>query len=240
MLKIILTTVQVFIGIYWAGAVARQNERVDAFFSLLEGSYAAFNRCLKDAELGSSLAVLRKFYGWLAVGLVLSLLLFARLVPPGSSLGLAWAVLFTGAFFAWFSLRWCLEHRSALKEYAPQTLLMVLTPLLAAGLDQLAGTQLVQVLIQPLVRSEHLQPFVSALDTPWAAAASFSVVLFACFVIMYGVTWLLSAPVAFASFLLVALPIWFARRIHSIDQKNTFFWFSVVVMLIVSWGLTRL
>jgi hypothetical protein len=240
MLKIILTTVQIFIGVYWAGAVVRQNKRIDAFFSLLEGGYATFNGRLKDAELGSALAALRKFYGCLALGLVVALLLFGRFIPHNSSIGVTWAASFTGAFFAWFALRWWLQHRAALTDYLPQTALMVLTPFFAAGLDQTAGTQLVEVLVQPLARSEHLQPFVSAPNASWMAAAVLSGVLLTCFVSMYGITWLLSAPLAFASFLLVAIPIWFARWIHAIDPKNTFFWFSVVVMLGVSWWMTQL
>ena len=241
MLKLLLTTVQVLIGVYWAGAIARQNPHIDAFLKLMEGGYAGFNSRLKDADFQTSVSHLRKFYGWFAVAVLVSFIFFGRLVTLSPSIGTIWSLSFVATFFGWFSLKWCLDHKRTVKELGPNTALMIFAPFLMAGMDSFADTGFTKVLAEPLVRSAHLLGVSSpnAAD-PWLIAAVFSGLFMLCFAIMYSLTWLSATPMAFLSLALVAIPVWLARLVHAIDPKNTFFWFSVVIMLGVSWWLSAL
>lgn len=187
----------------------------------------------------SSIGILRKVYGWSCVVAGVTFFIFGQAVSRSEAFGFAPYVFFLGSFFAWFSLYWCLQHAKAIKEYAPNIALMVFSPFFAAGLDALQGTKLTPMLAASLLRIPYHLGF-PLLDGPWQVAVVLSICFAVSVVFMYLTTWVLAGPVAFASFLLVAIPIWFARLVHSIDPKNNFFGFSIAVMLGVSWWLASI
>jgi hypothetical protein len=78
MLEFFLNIVQILIGVYWAGEVARQNPKIDSFVAQLESGYEKFNLSLKDTKIVEGLAALRRIYGWLAVATIIFFFAFSR------------------------------------------------------------------------------------------------------------------------------------------------------------------
>jgi len=66
-MKLLLHLIQILIGIYWAGAVARENKTVDKLIKVIEGGYSEFNDKLKSTSLDNGLSKLQSFYGWSSI-----------------------------------------------------------------------------------------------------------------------------------------------------------------------------
>lgn len=239
MLRLLLNLVQIVIAIYWAGDVARQNHKIDAFVAQLELGYGQFNQRLRDVKIVEGLAALQRLYGWVAIVTVASLILFGRLFGGNATAGLAWPSFFLVSVFGWFSIKWCINHRKAVFEYGPQVALLVFGPILMGVLDALTGTPFVQVLAEPFARIPNPWGWqVPRFTNPMALGALMSAVLAAFFGLYYVVAWILSIPAAFASAALVALPVALARIIHVIAPRKAFFGLTVLLFTVATlWQL---
>jgi hypothetical protein len=231
MLKIFLNLILVVVAIYWAGDVARQNSRIDAFVAQLELGYGQFNQRLRDTTIIDGLTTLQRLYGWAAILTVASLFLFGRLFGGNGTVGIVWSSCFLISVFGWFSIRWCISHRRAATEYGSQVALLVFGPTLMGILDVLAGTPFTQLLAEPFGRIPNPWGWENPVSTanPMALGAAMSLALAVFFAVYYVITWMLAIPAAFASAVLVALPVAVARFIHVIAPRKAFFGLTVVV-----------
>lgn len=241
MLKVTLTFIQLLIAIYWCGAVARQNLKVDNLLLLIEGGYTRFNSRLKDTKVKAGLGQLRSFYGWLAVVTLSFFLLLGRFLSPNTYVPVWLSLLFLGALFGWFSIKWLTQHTAMLKELAPHIALIVFAPLLLGLLDLWLGTPFTILLSDPasqLLNSFGIQAPV--LSNPITIGGLLSGLMALSMLAYYLIVWVLAAPTAFLSALVVVLPIMLARLIHTYAPKKNFFGFTALVMLVVSLWMSQL
>ena len=220
MLKLLLTLVQIIIGFYWAGDMARQNPRIDALVTHLENGYGNFNEKLKDAKIIGGLSALRSFYGWLAVAAFSLFFVLPKVIDPSPNFFGFLSLVGLGSVFGWFSIKWCLNHRKTVREFGSQVSLMVFGPILIGAFDLLLQTPFTQILAEGFYRIPL--PFgweVPHLTNPIAIGGAISLLFAVFFGLYYIITWLLTVPAAFASATIILLPVLLARFIHA-DRKS--------------------
>lgn len=239
MLKVLLTSVQIIIGFYWAGDMARQNPRVDALVTHLESGYGSFNEKLKDAKIVEGLSMLRSFYGWAAVAAFSMFFVLPRVIGPNPNFFGFLSLVGLGSFFGWFSIKWCLDHRKTVREFGSQVSLMIFGPILIGVFDLLLHTPFTQILAEGFYRLPL--PFgweAPHITNPIAIGSAISLLFAAFFFLYYIITWLLTAPTAFASVAIVLLPVLLARFIHAVAPRKPFVGFTFVLFTAVSlWSL---
>lgn len=239
MLKLLLTLVQIVIGFYWAGDMARQNPRIDSLVTHLENGYGSFNEKLKDAKVTDGLLALRGFYGWVAVAAFSLFLVLPRFTGPNPSFFGFLSLVGISSVFGWFSIKWCLDHQKTVREFGSQVSLMVFGPILIGAFDLLFNTPFAQILAEGFYRIPlPLGWEVPQLTNPLAIGSAISL-LFAAFVgIYYIITWLLTVPAAFASATIILLPVVLARFIHTLAPRKPFVGFTFVLFTLVTlWSL---
>lgn len=239
MLKLFLTLIQVLIGFYWAGDMARQNKRIDASVSLLEQGYGAFNERVKTAKLIDGLSMLRRFYGCAAVISSLVFFFVLRLLPPNQQFAQFLSTIVLISTFGWFSIKWCIDHKKTFEEVGSHIALGIFSPLLIGAFDLLLGTPFTQILAQAFYSlPSTLISNLPRLTNPIAIGGAISLLFAILFAICYALTWLLSAPLAFASVAIVLLPVAMARFIDTLAPKRSFVGFTFVLFAGVTfWSL---
>jgi hypothetical protein len=241
MLKIALTLLTVLISVYWVGEKARRNPKINEFLSAIEGHYSRLNSRLEDATTISGLRFLRRLYGWAAVFLFVCLFVFQRFSEPSptSLLSLFWV--FGFAFMGWFSIKWVIDHKNTIDEFSKNNALMIFGPLLTGVFDFIFHTHFTEILLAPFQQAAATLHFnIPEISSPLAIGAAVSLVFLVFFGFYYLLTWAVTVPVFMISVFAVVLPIRLARFLAKIDRNNTFFWLSVIVMLVVSVWLTQL
>ncbi|MBA5637755.1 hypothetical protein H3H37_11890 [Duganella sp. LX20W] len=239
MLKLILTLVQIIIGFYWAGDMARQNPKIDALVTHLEGGYGSFNEKLKSAKIVESLSVLRNFYGWVAVVAFLLFIVLSKIIGPNPNFLGYLSPVGIGSVFGWFSIKWCLEHRKTVREFGSQASLFVFGPILLGAFDLLLHTQFTQILAEGFYRIPlPLGWEVPHLTNPIAISGVISLLFATFFGLYYILTWLFTVPAAFASAVIILLPVLLARFIHAVAPRKPFVGFTFVLFTAVTlWSL---
>lgn len=241
MLKIFLTLLVILISVYWVGEKARRNPKIDAFLSAIEGHYSKLNERLEDATTMNGLRFLRKFYGWISVFLFVGLYAIQRFSQPNSTniLPLFWGFGFT--FMGWFSIKWVIDHKNTISEFSRNNALIVFGPLLLGVFDMIFDTPFTEILAFPFQQiATTLHFYVPEILNPLAIGSAVSLVFLIFFAFYYLLTWAVTVPVFLVSVFAVVLPIQFARLLAAIDRKNTFFWFTVFLMIVISVWLTKL
>ncbi|XTI72388.1 hypothetical protein ACQAYK_12015 [Acidithiobacillus sp. AC3] len=241
MLKITLTLMVVLISVYWVGEKTRRNTKIDAFLSAIEGHYSRLNNRLEDATIISGLRFLRRLYGWASVFLFACLFAFQRFSQQSQTnfLSLFWVFGFT--FMGWFSIKWVIDHKNTIGEFSKNHALMIFGPLLMGVFDLLFHTTFTEILLLPFQQAAATLHFnLPKVSNPLAIGGAVSLVFLAFFVFYYLLTWAVTVPLFMVSVFAVVLPIKFARVLAQIDRNNTFFWFTVLVMIVISVWLTQL
>ncbi|AMK76912.1 MULTISPECIES: hypothetical protein [Methylomonas] len=241
MLKIILTCFVVLISVYWVGEKARRNPKIDAFLSSIEGHYSTINEWLEDSTTMAGLKFLRRLYGWLSI--ILCILLFAtsHFSPPNWSSTLSLFSVFAFMFMGWFSIKWVTEHKNTIAELSRDDVLIIFSPVFLGVFDVLFKTPFVNIFVLPLQHmADSLHITIPQISNPVALGSIISLILFAFFAFYYLLTWAITVPVFLISVFSVILPIQIARLLAAIDRENTFFWFTVFVMVVISIWLTQL
>lgn len=237
MLKTILTFVQIVIGFYWAGDMARQNPRVDALVTHLENGYEGFNEKLKDAKIVEGLSMLKRFYGWVAVAIFSMFFALSKILGSNPQFFFFMSLVGLGSVFGWFSIKWCLEHRRTIREFSSNVLIMIFAPILIGIFDFFLHTPFTQVLAEGFYHLPLPDGWeVPHLTNPLAIGGAISL-FFATFVgFYYIITWLLTVPAAFASVAIVLLPVLLARFIHVAAPRKPFVGFTFVLFTVVTLG----
>ena len=237
MLKFTLTLIQYVIGIYWIGAAARQNPKVDIFIAQLEGKYGDFNRRLTELPVLQGLQILQKGYGWAAVASGL-LFMATAFVRGGPGLQTLCSVAFLASFLGWFSIKWCTRHKAAIAEYLPQTLLILASPLIFVLIESFTGEPLIGQLLGPFIKLFEDAGIPVPVTTPWGYGMIMTGMLLVSLAVMYFMTWILSAPVAIASVCAVVLAVTFARLVEVIAPVKAFVGFTILLFGIATfWQL---
>jgi hypothetical protein len=241
MLKIVLTLLTVLISVYWVGEKARRNPKINEFLSAIEGHYSRLNSRLEDATTISGLRFLRRLYGWAAFFLLVCIFVFQRFSEPSptSLLSLFWV--FGFAFMGWFSIKWVIDHKNTIDEFSKNNALMIFCPLLMGVFDFIFHTHFTEILLVPFQQAAAALHFnIPEISSPLSIGAAVSLVFLVFFGFYYLLAWAVTVPVFMISVFAVVLPIRLARLLAKIDRNNTFFWLSVIVMLVVSVWLTQL
>jgi hypothetical protein len=241
MLKIFLTLLAVLISVYWVGEKARRNPNIDAFLTAIEGNYSKLNERLEDSTTIKGLRFLRKFYGWFSIILFAGLFAVIRFSQPNPTSTLLIFSIFAFSFMGWFSIKWVTEHKNTVAEFSRENALIIFAPLILGIVDVLFGTLFMEVLVLPLHQAPmalHLN--IPEISNPLAIGGIISLILIVFIGFYYLLTWCVTVPVFLISVFAVLLPIKIARLLAAIDRKNTFFWFTVFTMGIISAWLTQL
>ncbi|MDP2144431.1 MAG: hypothetical protein Q8J80_09925 [Gallionella sp.] len=240
MLKSVLTLLIVLISVYWVGEKTRRNPKIDAFLSAIEGHYSKLNDRLEDATAMEGLHFLRKVYGWISVFLFVCLYVVQQFSQPNSTniLPLFWVFGFT--FMGWFSIKWVIDHKNTISEFSNNAL-VIFGPLLLGVFDLIFHTPFTEILVLPFQQIATTLHFnLPEISNPLAIGSAVSLVFLVFFGFYYLLTWAITVPVFLVSVFAVVLPIQFARFLAAIDRKNTFYWFTVFVMIAISVWLTKL
>ncbi|MDF2390052.1 MULTISPECIES: hypothetical protein [Aeromonas] len=241
MLKITLTLLLIMITIYWIGEKVRKNKKIDAFITALEENYSKLNNHLEDSSIINGLRYLRRAYGWLSILIFASLFILQRLSQPNSANYQPIFWLFVFAFMGWFSIKWVVDHKKTVTEFVRDNLLIVFGPLIMGVFDLVFNTPLTRILftiVKDIAVVFNIQ--TAEISNPLAIGGTISLVLIAFFSIYYLVTWAVTAPVFLVSVFAVLLPIQFARFLARIDRSNTFLWFTICLMIIITLWLSQL
>ena len=230
MLKVLLTVVQIVIGFYWAGDMARQNPKVDTLITQLENGYGSFNEKLKDASIVEGLSMLRGLYGWVAVVALSMFFVLPQFIDPEPNFFSFLSLVGLVSVFGWFSIKWCLDHGKTIREFGSHASLMVFGPILIGVFDLFFHTPFTQILAGSFYRlSMSFSWEIPHLTNPISIGFAVSL-LFAVFVFLYYIiTWLLAVPDAFASVAIVLLPVVLARFIYAVAPRKPFVGFTFVL-----------
>lgn len=236
MLKFVLTVVQILLCFYLAGKMARQNPKIDVLLTHLENGYGSFNEKLKDAKVTGGLFVLRSFYGWLAICAILLFFILPKFIDPNPSVLRFLSLVGIAGSFGWFSIRWCIDHKKAVREIGSQASLMVFGPILLGVFDFLFHTPFTQILAEAFysVPWPLLGWKVPHLTHPIAIGCAVSLLFAAGFVSYYIITWVLTVLATFASAIVVLLPVALACSIHALAPKKPFEGFALVLFGLVT------
>jgi len=189
----------------------------------------------------NGLRFLRKFYGWLSVVLFVCLFAVQRFSQPNTTSTLPLFSVFGFTFMGWFSIKWVTEHKNTIAEFSRDNALMVFGPLILGIVDLIFDTPFMQILVLPLQQiAAPLHFNIPQVSNPLAVGGIISLVFLVFFGFYYLLTWIVTVPLFLISVFTVLLPIQFARLLAAIDRKNTFFWFTVFVMVIISAWLSQL
>ncbi|RDK04609.1 hypothetical protein [Paraburkholderia lacunae] len=235
MLKLTLAFIQILIGFYWAGDMARQNPKINDFVAHLEDGYGSFNDRLKDIKVIEGLAALRKLYGYIAA--ISFVLFFVLPILVGANRLLAGFISTVGmaSVFGWFSIKWCMDHKKAVAEVGSQAGLLIFGPVILGAFDLLMGTRFMTILWESLSRIPAPAGFhIPYLTNPIAIGGCLSL-LFAVFLaVYYLIAWVLTVPAAFFSAVLVLLPVAVARMVHTVAPRKAFVGFTLVLFTIAT------
>lgn len=232
MLKITLQLLVTLIGAYWAGDMFRQNPRINSFINDLEEGYANINKKLESTTTNNALTKLKKFYGLLcASGFVL---FYASIWLLGKNnkamMPMAFLALFS--FAGWFSLKWCMQHKKAVKELIPTVAKIVLLPIGSAFIDKLFNTNFLSLLLTPFQSiPQPVAAMLPHLNGPVQASIALSVFLCVGFFLYYIISWIMFAPIAFTSIVMVLFPVKLARIVDRLNPNNAFAGFTFLVFL---------
>ena len=231
MLKALLIFLNVTITIYLIGNRVRRNPKIDAFVGSIEWKYAKLNSQLEQASIRSGLLWIRKIYGWLSVVLI-TFSLFAMNALPGSSKAFLIPFnLFLYVFLAWFSIKWTLEHKTTLLDFAKNNALYVFVPTLAGLLDTVLDTPFTSVLAPSLQHVLDVFKLPALPLHPFAIGVLISCFMIVSFVILYFTTWFLTTPLFICSIIIIMIPIYLARLLAAIDNTSTFLWLAIFIWI---------
>ncbi|WP_175856640.1 hypothetical protein [Burkholderia anthina] len=128
MLKILFVSLQVLIGYYWAGDMARQNPKINDFVAHLEDGYGNLNDRLKDVRVIEGLNALKNIYRYISILSIASFFILLKIAGPNRLLGDYLSVIGMVSLFGWFSIKWCINHKSAITGMWPHVGLMICGP----------------------------------------------------------------------------------------------------------------
>lgn len=241
MLKVILTVLAVLISIYWIGERIRRNPKIDKFLSAIEGRYSKLNERLEESNVMEGLRLLRRYYGWLSVALLVCLLVVQRFPQSSPMATLRLFSFFGFAFMGWWSIKWVTAHKRTIAERSKDNTLIIFGPLLLGIFDVLFGTPFMSILVRPMQEIAAALHFdFPQVSNPIAIGSIMSLAVLSFFGVQYLFTWIITVPVFLVSVFVVVLPIRFARLLAAIDRGNTFLWLTAFVMLVISVWLTQL
>lgn len=222
-MKFFLTLIAALSGLYLAGDMIRQNPKLDALLSTAENFYSVLNGKLLTASIGNGLRVLQRLYGFLAVVLVV-LFVLSSLYGWQNSAGktiVATSLIF--ALVAWFSILWCLDHKSVVSAALPNVALFVAGPLAMGFMDLLLGSNLTSIFASQI--SQLLQP----LHVPWqlpsnpVATGAITAAMFTFFwLLQYMLAWILCFPFALMALTIAATILALAKAIDRFAPKKPF------------------
>ncbi|RQV00931.1 hypothetical protein DF047_31480 [Burkholderia cenocepacia] len=142
------------------------------------------------------------------------------------------------SMFGWFSIKWCIDHKSALTDMRPQVGIMIFGPVALGIFDIFFETPFMTILTQPLYKiTTPLGLHVPHLVNPIAIGGCLSLIFAIFFLVYYILTWLVSAPAAFLSAALVLLPVAAARLIHTVAPRKAFVGLALMLFATASFGL---
>lgn len=240
MLKALLVFFTIIIPIYLIGDKIRRNPKIDAFVGAVEWRYANLNNQLEQASIRSGLLLIKKLYGWASVALITFCISTIYILPTTPKTFVVAFNLFLYLFLAWFSIKWTLEHKSTLIEYAKNNAIFILMPLLAGTLDSLLDTPFASALSAPIQHAFAALKISPPPFHPFTIGMITSCFMLASFAILYCTAWVLSTPLFIASLIITMVPIYCARFLAAIDRNNTFMWLAIFIGAASGIGLALL
>jgi hypothetical protein len=240
MLKLPLTIVQTLTILYLAGDQNRQNPTIDEAINIIEGGYTKFNKSLKESSISSLLDKLRLFYGWLSGISFGFIILLAYTTEASSKWVHSLLLIISSTFFISLlnsvAISWCMYHRKNIKNLLSFAVYIFAILILAVVVDMINPDE---PLLIPLIFAS-LAPLLGLLGL---SADSFNhpivqMVVISAFMLIYLFTvyvgmWLISAPLTFASAVVLACPVYFARTIEYFWPKQNLVGLCMILNIVI-------
>lgn len=235
MLKGIVTVMQILVGVYFMGNIARQNPKFKAFIVVLEDGYGNVNNKIKDARLTEGIVFLQLIYGFVAISSAVIFFLTAYAVPEQENVKFICSMGFVFGFIGWASVSWCMQHRKAISENAWVFLLMMVSPFAMALLEKQSGISLIRYTLEPLFHIFKVMGFHVDLPTDiWSQAGILSCMLLFVVLMQYIFSWILSIPVLLLTIFIVISMIYFARLVNLIAPDKSFSGFMIILFILLT------
>lgn len=234
MLKGTVIFLQVAVGIYLAGDIARQNSKFDAFLSLVENGYHNLNNRIRDAHIQEGMGLLRKLAGVCAVIFFGLLITVPRLsADPERYSSLLIFCLF-GAIAVWGGLAWCMQHTKTLGGAGWMIFLTIVSPFAMALLEKQTGVPVLAPFLELLFYLCAKLGFpIDSLPGTWAMAFILCAFLIFALLVQYILTWIMAIPVMVLSVLAVVGVIHFAKMVNVIAPKKAFSGLMLVLFILL-------
>lgn len=238
LMKLLLTLIMTFCGIYLAGDMVRQNPTLNALLSSAEKMYAVLNRKVANTSIIDGLRVLQRVYGVFTITLAIAFAITIALSYSDTALSAILAITCLTATFAWFSILWCLDHKRVVSAVVPNAALMVFGPIAIGVMDLLTGTNFTSILASPLLQLLQLTGLTwNVPSNPITIGAVSSVVFTAFWLAQYAIAWALCFPFAFLAALTAAAIMAVAKAIDRFAPKKPFVGAVVLVLITCSIAL---
>lgn len=232
MLKAMETILEVIVGIYCLGNIARQNPKFDAFLILLEDGYGKINEKIKETSVKDGVQLLQKTYRFMV-------LIFFLLLLVGNSLSLnneQYIFIFTIGFcislLSFGGVSWCLQHKKMVSDNLWIALIIVISPFFLAFLESQSEMSLLDRFSKPLLNLlTQFGFFIDFNIGVWDLAFMISVILLVMIIVQYMFAWILSLPILLLSIIIVVLIINFAKLVNTFAPKKAFAGLIVVIFI---------
>jgi hypothetical protein len=222
-MKLFLTLIAALSGLYLAGDMIRQNQKLDALLSTAENFYSVLNRKLLTANIVSGLRVLQRLYGFLAVVLLIIFVLGSLYGWQNSAWKAMVATSLIFALIAWFSILWCLDHKRVVSAALPNAALFVVGPLAIGLMDLLLGSNFTSIFasqISQLLQTLHVS---GQLPSNPVATGAITAAMFAVFwLLQYMLAWFLCFPFSLMALIIAATILSLAKAIDTFAPKKPF------------------
>lgn len=235
MLKFIITILQVFVGVYCLGDIARKNSKFDAFLTLLETGYGQFNNKIQNACLKNGIAELKKIYGFFALFFFFIFIILSAFFPGSNEYMFICTTGFVFSLLGRGGISWWMQHKQVILSNAGITLLIIIFPFLLGLLERQSGVSLLKNNLEPLLNSLAQLGFVVNPDIGvWWLASILSVGLLLMVFILYISTWVLSVPIIFVSVLFTVTAISFSKLVNKISPGKAFNGLMVILFIVLT------
>lgn len=217
------------------GTAIRQNKNIDIFLTNLENQVKGINDFVRFLLVKDSLLFLKKLFGWSAIFFTVIYIALAFL-KFGHNVVIPYIVIpFIISFYIWFSISWVIDHKSYLKKSIPKEwMFFPFCSFIVLVFDWILNTNYFS-LIDGFIKKEF--SCLNYINLPYGdysvSWAVFYIVASASFIfIWYIFVWVFSIPIFLIAFLVVLLPIYFAKFIDKISPKTPLVGIVIIVWII--------
>lgn len=236
MLKAIVFILQVIVGIYCLGNMARQNPKFDAFLILLEDGYGRVNEKVKETNVKDGVEFLKKIYGYMVLVFFLLLLIGNYLALNNEQYTFIFTIGFCISLLGLGGVSWCFQHKKMVAGNLRIVLLIVVSPFFLAFLESQSEVSLLGRFSEPLLNLLEQLGFSKDLNVEtWTLAFMISAILLGMIIVQHVFAWGIFIPILLLNIIIVVLIINFAKLVNIFAPKKAFSGLMAAMFVFLMW-----